>query len=215
MVSDGYGRHTPVLQGVNIVRAVSLDTALLPYVSDAISSLANNWQWVEIGDSIDDVVQACELAVHSWYSAMQVGQVSMFLGSLPDYWLPLDGTTYDEADYPELYAQLDAQYKNVPTEEFTLPELDDYFPVVAGGSYVVGDTGGEATVALTIAELAAHNHTYIQPIANVDLESPGVPDILAAGVGPGTTTGNTGSGDGHENLPPFYALIFGIFAGRD
>ena len=214
MVSDGYSRHTPVLAGVKVLRAVFVDAALLPHLGDVVGNLANNWMWSEVGDTVDDVVKACADAVESWYSPLMVGQISYFLGSLPDGWLSLDGSTYSGDDYPELYAMLDSQFKDVPEYEFTLPVMDGLFSVGVSGSLALGDTGGESDVVLSVAELPAHDHTYIQPVLNLDLEAPGVPDILAAGVGSGTTTGATGSGDSHENMPPYIALIIGVFAGR-
>lgn len=215
MVSDGFGRHTPTLAGVNVIRAMSLDVALLSFVGDAISNLGQDYQWVEIGDPVADVVQACCDAVDSWYGGIMIGQVSFFLGSLPVGWLALDGATYDKIDYPELFDLLDAQFKDEIEDEFTIPDLGGLFPVVVNGSFLLGDSAGEGSVTLSIAELPAHNHTYIQPIANIDLEAPGVPDILAAGIGPGTTTGNTGSSEAHENLPPYFAMVAGIFSGRE
>lgn len=215
MVSDGFGRHTPTLAGVKVFRALLIDSALLPYVSDAVGSLANDWQWVEVDDSIEDVVQECATAVDSWYKPMMIGQVSWFLGSLPFGWLSLDGSTFDADDYPELFALLDAQYKDVGQNEFTLPDVAGLVPVSAGGGFVVGSDGGLGDVTLSVDEMPSHNHTYIQPIANVDLEAPGVPDILAAGVGPGTTTGDTGGGQAHENMQPYYVFVVGIFAGRE
>lgn len=214
MVADGFGRHTPTLAGVKIFRALLVDSALLRDISDALNSLANDHQWIEVGDAIEDVVQACAEAVESWYSPLMVGQISYFLGSLPDGWLALDGLTHSGDDYPELYAMLDSQFKDVPEYEFTLPVMAGLFLVATSGSLSLGATGGASDVTLSVAELPSHNHTYIQPIANIDLEAPGVPDILAAGVGPGTTTGETGSGEAHENMPPYIAVIVGVFSGR-
>lgn len=215
MPSDGYARHTPELAGVKVVRALSVDGALLSHLSDAIAQLTFDYQWLEIGDTIPDIVDACTDALDSWYSPMFIGQVSSFLGSLPDGWLALDGATYDEADYPELWELLDDQFKNEPASTFTLPDIGGLVLVAAGNGYVVGDDGGLVDVTLSVGEMPAHTHTYIQPIANIDLEAPGVPDILAAGVGPGTDTGSTGSGEAHENMPPYFTVVMGIFSGRD
>lgn len=214
MSVNGIARHTPELAGVKVLRALLVDSALLPHVSDVIATLTEGYGWYEVGDSVSDVVLECREALASWYAPMFVGQVSSFLGSLPDGWLALDGSTYDEADYPELFAVLDAQFKDVPSEEFTLPDISGLVLVAAGDGFTVGDVGGLGDVTLSIAELPAHSHTYIQPVANIDLEAPGVPDILAAGVGPGTTTGETGSGEAHENMQPYFSAVMGIFSGR-
>jgi microcystin-dependent protein len=215
MVADGIGRHTPVLTGSRIVRALSIDDALLPHVSDAIAQLVFADNWLEVEDSVEDIVTECFTALDSWYfGQMLIGQVSSFLGSLPDYWLPLAGDTFDRIDYPELWDALDSQYKNSTT--FTLPDLSDLFLAVAGtGSYSLGDTAGENDHTLTEAEMPSHNHTYLPPVVDLDLEAVGVPDIMAARLGTPISTGSKGDDGAHENRPPFYALIMGVFAGRD
>lgn len=215
MIADGIGRHTPVLSGRKIVRALSIDDALIPHVSDAIAQLVFDGNWIEVDDSVDDVVEECFTALDSWYLGnMLIGQVSSFLGSLPDFWLPLTGDTFDKADYPELWETLDAQYKDSTT--FTLPDLSDLFLAVAGsGSYSLGDSDGEAEHTLTTSEMPSHTHTYLPPVVDLDLEALGVPDILAARLGTPISTGSKGDDNAHENRPPFYALIMGIFAGRD
>ncbi len=40
------------------------------------------------------------------------------------------------------------------------PDLRDRFVVGAGGGYAVGATGGEASHALTTAEMPSHNHSF-------------------------------------------------------
>ncbi len=214
MPGDGIGRHTPALSGEIVVRALSIDGALLPYVGDALNALANAYQWVEVGETVDDIVQACSDVVSSFYGDFMVGSIGHFLGSLPDGWLAMDGSTHDAGDYPELFLLLDEQFKDIGQDEFTLPDLGGLFALGSGNGFLLGDTAGAVDVTLALSEIPSHNHTYIQPIANVDLEAPGVPDILAAGVGPGTTTGDSGGGQAHENMPPYIALVVGVFSGR-
>lgn len=215
MTADGIGRHTPTLSGSKIVRALAIDNALIPHVSDAIAQLTIEANWFEVGDSISDVIVESAEALDSWYlSNMFIGQVSTFLGALPDFWLALDGGTFDRDDYPELWTALDAQFKDSTT--FTLPDLSDLFLAVAGtGSYALGDTGGENNHTLTTDEIPSHTHTYLPPVIDLDLEAPGVPDIAAARIGAPTSTGATGGGNDHENRPPYFAMLIGIFAGRD
>ncbi len=215
MSADGIGRHTPTLSGRKIVRALSIDDALISHVSDAIAQLTIGYNWVEVGDPIPDITDECFDALDSWYlGAMFIGQISSFLGAVPASWLELDGSTHDKVDFPELWAALDSQYKDSTT--LTLPDLSDLFLATAGsGTYALGDTAGEDAHTLTTDEMPAHTHTYVPPVFDVDLEAPGVPDILAARLGAPTATGSTGGGSAHENRPPFHAVIMGIFAGRD
>jgi microcystin-dependent protein len=215
MVADGIGRHTPTLSGRKITRALSIDDALIPHVSDAIAQLIFERSWVEVGDTVSAITDECFDALDSWYLGnMFIGQISSFLGGLPSFWLALNGDTYDKVDYPELWETLDSQYKDATT--LTLPDLSDTFLAIAGsGTYSLGDSGGEETHTLTTAELPGHTHTYLPPVVDLDLEGVGVPDILAARLGAPIPTGSTGGGDPHENRPPFHAVIMGIFAGRD
>lgn len=213
-MGDGIARHTPTLSGITEGRIILVDSSLWPHIGDAITSLTFAYNWLEIGDPVDDITSAAYEAVDSFYGTAMIGKVDIFLKSVPDGWLPLDGTTYDEDDYPELYAVLDSAFVDAGNSQFTLPDMRDLFITGSGTSYTLGQTGGESTHSLTIAELPAHTHTYTPPIPNIDLEAPGAPDIVAAGVGTTSNTGSTGSGDGHENKPPFIALVYGIFAGR-
>lgn len=215
MVADGFGRHTPALSGNRIVRALSIDDALIPHVSDAIAQLTIYSNWVTAGDSKEDIVNECFAALDSWYGGyMLIGQVSSFLGTLPPFWLPLAGDTFDRVDYPELWGALDAQYKDSTT--FTLPDLSDLFLAVAGtGSYSLGDSGGENEHTLITAEIPSHTHNYTPPQLTLDIRSVGAPTVSAAVIGPPTPTSSTGDDAAHENRPPFYALIMGVFAGRD
>lgn len=215
MTADGIGRHTPTLSGRKITRALSIDDALVSHVSDAIAQLTIERSWIEVDDPVDDIIEECFDALDSWYfGLMFIGQVSSFLGAVPASWLELDGSTHDKADFPELWEALDSQYRDATT--LTLPDLSDLFLASAGsGTYSLGDTGGEDDHTLTTVEMPAHTHTYVPPVFDVDLEAPGVPDILAARLGAPTTTGPTGGDTAHENRPPFHAVIMGIFAGRD
>lgn len=215
MYADKIGRHTPVLSGRRITRALSIDDALVPHVSDAIAQLTFERSWIEIDDPVSDIVAECSDALDSWYfGLMFVGQVSSFLGAVPPSWLELDGSTHDKVDFPELWAALDAQYRDATT--FTLPDLSDLFLVTAGaGTYSLGDTGGADDHTLVTAEMPAHTHSYLPPVVDLDLEAVGVPDIMAARLGTPIATGSTGDGNAHENRPPFHAVIMGIFAGRN
>lgn len=131
--------------------------------------------------------------------------------TLPDGMLLCDGTTYEKSDYPDLYAALHTDY-HVSGTQFTVPDLLDRFIVGVGSSNNLGDTGGENTHTLTIAEMPNHAHYYTPPVFNVDLEAPGAPDVFAAGIGLPILTDDEGGGGAHENRPPFYALVWAIIA---
>lgn len=214
-MKDGFARHTPVLSGTRVIRALSVDGALLASIGGALGDLAVPYQWRQVGDTVDDIVAELSNAVLSWYTPMNIGQIGFFVGSLPLGWLAMDGSTYSGDTYPELMEIIDSQFKDVGQNEFTLPDLGGIFPLGDGNGYVLGDTGGSVSITLTVDELPEHNHSYTPPVANVDLEAPGAPDILAAGVGTSTSTGNSGGGQAHDNMPPYFVLVVGCFSGRE
>ncbi|MCK5430911.1 MAG: hypothetical protein KAI94_15640, partial [Anaerolineales bacterium] len=63
-------------------------------------------------------------------------------------------------------------------------------------------------------QLPAHTHTYTPPVVDVDLEGPGIPDVLAARLGSAIPTGSTGDGDSIDNQPQYINFILAIFSGR-
>ena len=124
------------------------------------------------------------------------------------------------------------------------PDLRERFIVGAGGDnatvagtgYSVGNTGGEVTHTLTIAEMpshdhggsvsgGAHTHTYVDSYSSsscrdgafvgesgcyMTLTSDNTQtSTTTSGVGDHThTVSSQGSGSAHENRPPYYALAF-------
>lgn len=72
------------------------------------------------------------------------------------------------------------------------PDLRDRFVVGAGSSYAVGASGGASSVSLTRSNLP-----YIGSVAGAAGADISVPLFSS-----------TGSGDAHENRPPYYALCF-------
>jgi microcystin-dependent protein len=103
------------------------------------------------------------------------------------------------------------------------PNLQDRFVVGAGSSYGVGATGGANFVALTVAQLPPHSHGYkdgffIENYGSNNYPEDYVgPNIQGSGDTDGDnnwlwyrdmTTYNTGSGEAHENRPPYYALAY-------
>jgi len=90
------------------------------------------------------------------------------------------------------------------------PDLRDRFIIGAGSTYSVGATGGSSTLdshTLTIAELAAHTHTYVRGT----LRTEGGDNAVQSAIHSTTNTGSTGSSSAHTHggvLPPYYALAY-------
>ena len=117
------------------------------------------------------------------------------------------------------------------------PNLQDRFVVGAGQTYAAGDTGGANSVALSIANMPAHNHSASSSSSSsvydpghshvfagvVPSSGEGRSDRTSAPVNKATSTATTGisvstststtigykgSGTAHENRPPYYAVAY-------
>ena len=90
------------------------------------------------------------------------------------------------------------------------PNLSGKFVVgyhASNGDYDVNDTGGAETVTLTEAQMPAHNHH-----GYITNDSTGTYNSFR-GAGPGAgigwiSTSTRGSGNAHENRPPYFALCY-------
>ena len=91
------------------------------------------------------------------------------------------------------------------------PNLSGRFVVgydASNGDYDVNDTGGSESVTLSVDQIPAHTHTYIDqyvainngyrpwPASNNDCGQRNI------------NSGSTGGGQSHENRPPYYALCY-------
>lgn len=212
MVSDGLHRHTPTLSSDIVVRCISLDSALSPHVGDALTLLTNYFEWLAVGDDIDDVVEAAKITVEDYYAQMLIGSVFGWMNDPPAGWLLLDGTTYASADYPELAAVLPTHL--ISGSNFTLPDVTDAFPygvqAEANGSTVAGSNN----LTLTVGQLPSHTHDYIPSPIGVSPGGAGPPIPSAAPSTPIPTTA-TGSGDTIDKRPLRFGIIYAVFAGRE
>ena len=108
------------------------------------------------------------------------------------------------------------------------PDLRNRFVIGAGSGYAVNATGGSATKTLGTANLPSHTHTYTKAThpsgSGPEQNQSGGPEDRTNFGDTGTTsgasvsmdhnhtlpanTGSTGSGQSHENRPPYYALCY-------
>lgn len=152
----------------------------------------------------------------------QIGEIVLFAdGTLHPNHLWADGSEIDPAAYPELaaFAAQTGWAKNSATGRYRLPDLRQRFPLM--NSTNVGATGGEASHTLTLAELPSHNHTYTPRVDWSDNAGRGIPTSFASGsnlsVDKSITnrTASSGSGQAHNNMPPYYTVAAQIRARRD
>ena len=132
-----------------------------------------------------------------------------------------------------LYALIGNTYGG-NAQSFTLPNLPGrssmHFGTGGGGTYTVGQKGGEPFHALATGEIPAHNHTaYVstsggQHAAAGNLPGNGTQELYDSKGGTNTAMNNAvispyGGGTPHENRMPFLAVNFiialaGIYPSR-
>lgn len=116
--------------------------------------------------------------------------------ALPPNWLICDGSDYKKEAYGEL-AQLYGTLFGAPadTSLFRLPNVKGKMVVSrdpGDTSFdVIGETGGAKTKTLSTAELAQHNHTFLQRTMTADQTHS---HTEAARVSAGSTKAPTGGG---------------------
>lgn len=137
-----------------------------------------------------------------------------------------DGSLYDPAEYPDLFAVYGTRHGGNGTTTFGVPDLRDKFVVGArqddagkaktllegvlrqsGGAYD-GFTGG---FALTSAHNGPHTHTLTTDSNSVaGLANTNSGPLVKQGTGITLTTNSSGSGTAHEHpldAPPYYAMV--------
>lgn len=138
---------------------------------------------------------------------MPVGTIVSYGGnakSFPPGWLPCNGSTFNQNQYPDLYAALG--------NSNTLPNLSGYFLRGLDTSGTVDPNGaGRTVLSVQQDEFASHTHVV------KNMCSPPSGEIFAAGgwpAVPGVKDVTTESaGNGNETRPKNVAVLYLIFAG--
>lgn len=143
-------------------------------------------------------------------------------GQPPDKWLWCDGSAISRTIYAELFAVIGVAYgAGNGTTTFNLPDFRGLFPLgtVTQNPAVVGATGGQANVTLTVANLPAHHHTQRMRNGNNMLLAGGstnrvsITSTTEFNLTSVVETGDTGGGTSHENMPPYMTVLRCIYAG--
>jgi microcystin-dependent protein len=128
--------------------------------------------------------------------AIPVGGIIMWAGTVdpPEGWAICDGRIVDQISTPDLRGRF------IVGANTTLQTA-----TISSGlsTYNIGDYGGEELHTLTIEEMPAHTHKY-QYLINSGGNGTGN-DWQTAQT---TDTGSAGGSQPHNNLPPFYALVY-------
>lgn len=200
---------------------------LLPYpavdwfswaILGAVAEMTNPDNWVGSSqEEIDYAVRESNKMVEDFkllpFNPFPVGMIFPFGDDTPPpAFLVCDGSTQSAAAYPELFAAIGYNFGGFG-DDFNLPNLLNRVPVGSGADFSLGNTGGEQTHTLSEAEMPVHSHTIPYTITTLVLE-PG--EVTALTPIPLLTqnTGNAGGGGAHNNMQPYQALNYVIYAGR-
>lgn len=207
-----------VLGAIYTDKSIAMSGMTYGLLLSAFTFLSQAWRWDVSGmtptaankDRINEIV---DQAMVELMQNQRVGEIITFLGSTPTNVLLCDGATYAGVDYPELFALIDTAF--ISGSNFVLPDLRGRSVVGAGagGSLTtrnIGDVGGAETHALSSNELAIHPHGMNAAVSI--LTHGGFVPVTDVIFGAGGTTLAAGGGIGHNNMPPFAALNYGVVA---
>lgn len=178
----------------------------------ATATTPESWEQIAPGDLTPDEA-ASEFSDILYRSRMitLTGTLITYITATPPVGaLACDGATYARVDYPALYDALDPAFR-IDANSFFVPDLRDRALFGAGALLSIGQTRGAAEVTLTESQMPSHSHFYYPPTLNLDLETPGVPDVQGAGLSLGAYTSDTGGDQPHENLPPVIGVKFAVW----
>lgn len=173
--------------------------------------------WFQVGViTVDQAVEMATVAYESVKQVFPIGSIIAYASGLPATTdiLPCNGASLLRADYPDLFAAIGTVWGASDLAHFNVPDLRGRVMVDAGlgpglTNRVAGQTFGEETHQLTVAELASHDHAEgtTTPLPVVVVPADGVAAIGAAG-----TTGATGGDTPHNNMQPSAVCVYGIVA---
>jgi len=162
-----------------------------------------------------------------------VGEIRLFAGNFPpNGWAFCDGQVVSIAELETLFNLIGTTYGGDGQSTFALPDLRGRVPVHqgagSGSNYVIGQSGGVETVAITQQQLPSHSHPLNATSVPASATA-GPTGMLAASpslnfygtavptqpMAAGAVTA-IGAGLPHDNLAPFLAVnfiisLFGIF----
>ena len=152
----------------------------------------------------------------------------------PKGWALCNGQVMPINQNQALFSLLGTTYGGDGQTTFALPNLQGRVPISwgtgFGASYVLGQTGGLASVVLAVNQLPPHNHqaqstsavaALLSPVGSIWADSTANPYATSAGTQMNlASVQQQGGNQGHSNLQPYEVLNFvialsGIFPSRN
>lgn len=155
----------------------------------------------------------------------------------PKYWALCNGQTLAIAQNQALFSLLGTTFGGNGTTTFQLPNLQGRVPMhwgnyIGGGTYTLGQNGGQETHTLTIPEMPQHLHQVSASTVDATDGAPGPALLWAKGAsqnafGPASNVNQNavaiktaGGSQPHENRAPYLTVNFciclnGIFPSRN
>lgn len=136
----------------------------------------------------------------------------------PMGWALCNGQLLSISENEALFNLIGTNYGGDGKTSFALPNLQGRVPLGMGAGYVPGQTGGQSTVTLSIAQLPKHSHNLRASSATANTKAPAGAALannstsatyssLAPDVSMSTKTiGLTGGGQPVPTMPPYAAL---------
>jgi microcystin-dependent protein len=197
-------------------RSLCVAWPLLKFIGGAIRLLTESYRWEQDGDlTPEEAADVFKEVFDQWMvgEMAYIGQISAFCNSvLPSCWLGM-GQSVNVADYPALANIVPLDW--IQSGKINLPAMVARSLVghESGGDYELGQSGGAERHTLIESEMPRHRHDYLRHVTGlvtVGAEPPVT--VSSAGTAIGTSlTGNNGS---HNNMPPFLAVVWAIYAGK-
>jgi len=163
-----------------------------------------------------------------------VGQIDIVgFNFAPEGWALCDGSLLPISEFDVLFNLIGTTYGGDGVSTFALPDLRGRIAIHQGqgvgmANYVIGQSGGEEQVTLTLNQLPVHTHVPMASSSPANALGPSsavwgttttyLYSSTATTPGPmnSAAIGATGGGGPHENRPPYLVMnfiiaLFGIF----